>query len=184
MQLTHTEYKTLANVLQNQKLDVTPADIHGFLSGLLCAGQQDQRWRTLVHQFLNNDHAFPVSIVKQIETIYETTQTTLADDGHFAFTLWLDERDVFSLADSLSEWVNNFMLAIGVAQPDIASATEDIQEALNDLQDIARLGYDEDDDAEELEQALTEIIEYVQIVAMFFYSSFNQKVVPEKKVLH
>ncbi|WP_437435771.1 UPF0149 family protein, partial [Klebsiella pneumoniae] len=38
-------------------------------------------------------------------------------------------------------------------------------EAIDDLRNIAQLGYDEDEDQEELEMSLEEIIEYVRIAA-------------------
>ncbi|MGK3285587.1 UPF0149 family protein, partial [Klebsiella pneumoniae] len=38
-------------------------------------------------------------------------------------------------------------------------------EAIDDLRNIAQLGYDEDEDQEELEMSLEEIIEYVRVAA-------------------
>ena len=71
-----------------------------------------------------------------------------------------------------------------MAQPLLDQENDDVREALGDLNDIANLGYDEQDDEEELETALTEIIEYVQAIAMFFYSGFNQKAEPKQQTIH
>ena len=41
--------------------------------------------------------------------------------------------------------------------------TGETGEAIDDLRNIAQLGYDEDEDQEELEMSLEEIIEYVRV---------------------
>jgi len=59
----------------------------------------------------------------------------------------------------------------------------EIGEAVNDLNDICQLGYDEEDDREELSEALEEIIEYVRTIAALFYTHFRP-LIKEKPVLH
>ena len=66
----------------------------------------------------------------------------------------------------------------------LAKEKGEIGEAVNDLQDICQLGYDEDDNEEELAEALEEIIEYVRTIAMLFYSHFNEGEIESKPVLH
>ena len=60
----------------------------------------------------------------------------------------------------------------------------EIGEAVDDLQDICQLGYDEEDDEEELAEALEEIIEYVRTIAMLFYNHFNDDAQEIKPILH
>ena len=60
----------------------------------------------------------------------------------------------------------------------------EIGEAVDDLQDICQLGYEEDDDEEELAEALEEIIEYVRTIAMLFYTHFNDDAQEIKPILH
>ena len=55
---------------------------------------------------------------------------------------------------------------------------------MDDLQDICQLGYDEEDDEEELAEALEEIIEYVRTIAMLFYTHFNDDEQEIKPILH
>ena len=60
--------------------------------------------------------------------------------------------------------------------------------AIDDLRSIAQLGYDEDEDQEELEMSLEEIIEYVRVAALLCHDSFTrpQPTAPEvqKPTLH
>ena len=109
---------------------------------------------------------------------------TLADIDGFNFELWLpEEDDVFRQADALSEWTHHFLLGLGLTRPDLDKEKGEIGEAVNDLNDICQLGYDEEDDREELSEALEEIIEYVRTIAALFYTHFRP-LVKEKPVLH
>ncbi|MBS6673741.1 MAG: YecA family protein, partial [Haemophilus paraphrohaemolyticus] len=44
---TPAEFKQLVTQLQ---LELTPAEFHGFLSGLIVGGVQDESWKTLTYQ--------------------------------------------------------------------------------------------------------------------------------------
>ena len=72
-----------------------------------------------------------------------------------------------------------------MAQPRLDKEKGEIDEAVDDLHDICQLGYDEEDDEEEMSEALEEIIEYVRTIAVLFYAQFNQeKSSIENRVLH
>ena len=66
--------------------------------------------------------------------------------------------------------------------------TGETGEAIDDLRNIAQLGYDEDEDQEELEMSLEEIIEYVRVAALLCHDPFThpQPTAPEvqKPTLH
>ena len=66
--------------------------------------------------------------------------------------------------------------------------TGETGEAIDDLRNIAQLGYDEDEDQEELEMSLEEIIEYVRVAALLCHDTFThpQPTAPEvqKPTLH
>ncbi len=51
--------------------------------------------------------------------------------------------------------------------------TGETGEAIDDLRNIAQLGYDEDEDQEELEMSLEEIIEYVRVAALLCHDTFT-----------
>ena len=76
----------------------------------------------------------------------------------------------------------------GWAQPKLDKVTGEAGEAIDDLRNIAQLGYDEDEDQEELEMSLEEIIEYVRVAALLCHDHFtrSQPTAPEvhKPTLH
>ncbi len=92
--------------------------------------------------------------------MHSATSDALQDDG-FLFQLYLPDGDdvsVFDRADALAGWVNHFLLGLGVTQPKLDKVTGETGEAIDDLRNIAQLGYDEDEDQEELEMSLEEIL--------------------------
>ena len=66
-------------------------------------------------------------------------------------------------------------MGLGLVQPELDKEKGEIGEAVDDLQDICQLGYEEDDDEEELAEALEEIIEYVRTIAMLFYTDVYKR---------
>ena len=180
-----SSHSDLNQQLKSAGIGFNATELHGFLSGLLCGGLKDQSWLPLLYQFSNDNHAYPTALVQPVTELYEQISQTLSDVEGFTFELGLTEdENVFAQADSLSDWANQFLLGLGLAQPELAKEKGEIGEAVDDLQDICQLGYDEDDNEEELVEALEEIIEYVRTIAMLFYSHFNEGEIESKPVLH
>ena len=80
---------------------------------------------------------------------------------------------MFDRADALAGWVNHFLLGLGMMQPKLAQMKDEVGEAI-DLRNIAQLGYDEDEDQEELEQSLEEVAEYVRVAAIMCHGEFTR----------
>ncbi|OQP31599.1 YecA/YgfB family protein [Pantoea latae] len=179
------DYNALASALSQQGVGMTPAEMHGLISGILCGGNQDNSWKTLVHDLTNEGMAFSQGLALPLQALHESTASTLEDEG-FLFQLMLpNEEDisVFDRADALAGWVNHFLLGLGVTQPKLEKVTGETGEAIDDLRTIAQLGYDEDEDQDELEQSLEEVIEYVRVAALLCHDTFNhpQPTAPEVK---
>ncbi|NYY80815.1 YecA family protein [Raoultella planticola] len=169
---------------------LNPAEMHGLISGILCGGNKDSSWQPLVHDLTNEGLAFGHELAESLRTIHSVTSDSLEDDG-FLFQLYLPEGDavsVFERADALAGWVNHFLLGPGVTQPKLDKIKDETGEAIDDLRNIAQLGYDEDEDQEELEMSLEEIIEYVRVAALLCHETFSrqQPTAPEvrKPTLH
>ncbi len=183
-------YNTLASVLTQQGVGMTPAEMHGLISGLICGGSHNNNWQTLVHDLTNEGMAFSQTLAQPLQEMHEAIGNSLEDEG-FLFQLYLPEDDditVFDRADALAGWVNHFLLGLGVAQPKIGQVKGETGEAIDDLRTIAQLGYDEDEDQEELEQSLEEVIEYVRVAALLCHDTLTRaiptNVVMKKPTLH
>lgn len=167
-----------------------PAEMHGLISGILCGGNSDSSWQPLIHDLTNEGLAFGHELAEALRKMHAATSDSLEDDG-FLFQLYLPEGDdvsVFDRADALAGWVNHYLLGLGVSQPKLDKVTGEAGEAIDDLRNIAQLGYDEDEDQEELEMSLEEIIEYVRVASLLCHDNFtrSQPTAPEvrKPTLH
>ena len=183
-------YTVMNQLLNQQGVGLTPAEMHGLLSGLLCGGNKDSSWQPLVHDLTNEGLAFGHELAESLRSMHAATSDALEDDG-FLFLLYLPEGDdvsVFDRADALSGWVNHFLLGLGMVQPKLDKVRDETGEAIDDLRNIAQLGYEEDEDQEELEMSLEEIIEYVRVAALLCHDTFThpQPTAPEvqKPTLH
>ena len=143
-------YSDVNRLLNQQGVGLTPAEMHGLISGMLCGGNKDSSWMTLVHDLTNEGLAFGHELAEALRKVYAVTSDALEDEG-FMFQLWLPEGDdvsVFDRADGLAGWVNHFLLGLGVTQPKLDKVKGETGEAIDDLRNIAQLGYDEDEDQE------------------------------------
>lgn len=183
-------YDAVGQLLNEQGVGLTPAEMHGLISGMLCGGNKESSWQTLLHELTNEGLAFSKNLADILRQMHAAIADALEDDG-FLFQLYIPEGDddtVFDRADALSGWVNHFLLGLGVTQHKLDKVTGETGEAIDDLRNIAQLGYDEDDDQEELEMSLEEIIEYVRVAALLCHDTFTrtQPLIPEasKPTLH
>ena len=46
-------YKDLNQLLNQQGVGLTPAEMHGLISGILCGGNSDSSWQPLIHDLTN-----------------------------------------------------------------------------------------------------------------------------------
>ncbi|BDH44676.1 UPF0149 protein YgfB [Salmonella enterica subsp. enterica serovar Choleraesuis] len=169
-------YETVGQLLTEQSVGLTPAEMHGLIAGMLCGGNRDTSWQSLVHDLTNEGLAFSKTLADTLRQMHSVTADALEDEG-FQFQLYLPEGDevsVFERADALAGWVNHFLLGLGVTQPKLDKLSGETREAIDDLRNIAQLGYDEEEDQEELEMSLEEIIEYVRVAALLCYDTFTR----------
>lgn len=175
LQNTFPDYENLNLLLNAQAVALTAAEMHGLISGMLCGGNQDSSWQTLVHELANDGLAFSQTLAAPLRELHESTANALQDEG-FLFQLLLPDDDlasVFERVDALAGWVNHFLLGLGVVQPQLDKVKGELREAIDDLRNIGQLGYDEDEDQEELAQSLEEVAEYVRMAAILCHNEFN-----------
>lgn len=177
IQNSFPSYQSLTIALNQQSVALTAAEMHGLISGLLCGGNRDASWLTLVADLTNDGLAFPLALSRPLQQLHDITKETLEDE-EFMFQLLMPQGDdvsVFERADALAGWVNHFLLGLGMMQPKLAQVKDEVGEAIDDLRNIAQLGYDEQEDQQELEQSLEEVAEYVRVAALLCHTEFTRR---------
>ena len=160
-------YREVRTALSEAHSDHSAPEIHGLVTGWICAGARwDQRHRLdAVSEYLDLDISPPVEAV--LERLYNDTSTSLKDE-EFGFRLLLpsDEEPVNSRTEAVSHWCQGFLSGFGMTgryRDEELSA--DLQELFQDLARIAALSAEVPED-DENEADLVEIIEYVRMSAL------------------
>ncbi|MCO6524165.1 MAG: UPF0149 family protein [Candidatus Schmidhempelia sp.] len=179
---TPSIYSKLTIELKSQEIGLTAAELHGFLSGILAGGNNDESWHILLADIMNNGHPITGQLSILINSLYDEIKHQL-NESDFEFQLLLNDKTLYSRIDDLVGWVNHLLLGLGLVQPKIGKMKGDIGEAIYDLRQITQLGYDKDEDHEELAFAFEEILEYVRMATILFHDEFCTTI-KSTKTLH
>lgn len=175
------DYLTFASELQSAGLAVNPAELHGLLAGMLSGGLSltDKSWQPLVFDYVSEGMGWPSKVLQLAQSTLDASVVELTGSGLDLELLLPDEEasaTLFDVADALADWVNHFISGVGLINAPIGKAAADVKEALADLEEIAKLGIDEDDDMEEQAQLLEQVIEHVKACVLTIHAEFGRKV--------
>lgn len=177
---TPSLFEALAEAIEKASVLTDASEIHGIVVGQLCGGQEtaDSRWRENLFDLVNNGEALPEQVQHLVEDVRQATLKNLLDD-QLGFRLMLpdDEQGFESQVEALTQWVQGFLAGLASIKPDLSDASDDLQECIRDLSEIALLDVPEEAD-EESDLALTELQEYVRISAMMAFAEFGMPPMP------
>ncbi|MDN3608198.1 YecA family protein [Vibrio ostreicida] len=178
------EYLTLANALQSAGLAVNPAELHGLLAGMVSGGLNltDNSWQPLLFDYTNDGLGWPTNSLQLAQSTLDVTIKEFTGTEMDISIMLPDEQSrnsLFETADAVAEWVNHYISGLGLAGAELKKTSTDVKEALADLEEIARLGIDEDDDLQEQAQLLEHVIEHVKACALIIHAELGQKVSQE-----
>ncbi|AIV06703.1 MULTISPECIES: YecA family protein [Vibrio] len=179
-EITLPEYQSIAAELKSASLAVTPAELHGLLVGMLSGGLaiNDQTWQPILFDYTNEGMGWPSSALALAQSVYQVTVNELTGTSMELSLLLPDEtgeEGLFALADGVSDFVNHFISGMGLAGIAIDKASDDAKEALADLEEIAKLGIDEDDDLGEQALLLEQVIEHVKACVLTIHAEFGAR---------
>ncbi|MCE0494103.1 YecA/YgfB family protein [Vibrio salinus] len=179
-QKTLPDYLTLQSVLSGASLSVTPAEAHGLLVGMLAGGLtlNDSSWQAILFDYTNDGMGWPVSALKEAELLLAFSAQELMGDS-LTVSLLIPRSDetasLFELADGVCDWVNHFISGLGLIGFDSKRAKPDVKEALSDLEEISKLGIDEEDDLEEQALLLEQVIEHIKACVLTIHSELGAR---------
>lgn len=166
-------YAQLDDVIARLRLGVGPSDLHGSLTGYLCAGANAETHDWLAALELETDANLDVS-----DTTLQQLRTQCAaklEDPQMRFEPLLPTSDspVAVRADALVEWCRGFLGGLGLAGVlPHDGLSEDAREILHDFAAIAGSHF-EYADGEEDENALAEVIEFIRVGVMLLHTELS-----------
>lgn len=154
----------------------SPAELHGDLCGQLCAGRHPDldAWLLQSAQFMEVDALDGPDSKVELAEVLEQTEIGL-QDPELGFDLLIADED-YSLNErmqTLLEWCEGFLSALADNQQfKDGSLSDELKEAIQDLEQIADIGEALEDD-EQNEQDFFAVSEYVRMTAMMLYTECN-----------
>ncbi|HDZ9268741.1 TPA: YecA family protein [Vibrio cholerae] len=173
-------YPALANELRSASLGINPAELQGLLTGMLSGGLSlnDKSWQPLVFDYTNDGMGWPIGALASAEQILLAMSAQLVDTD-FELSLLLPEGEgeeaLFELADAVAEWINHFISGLGLSGANLKQASVEAKEALEDLEEMSKLGIDEEDDLAEQAELLEQVIEHIKACVLVLHAEFGVK---------
>jgi yecA family protein len=178
---TSLDFASVQATLTAESITAHAAELHGVLTGLVCAGFtfESDDYLAMINDLFNNGEGLPSEVKSTVKSMFAQVWHDIIDDS-YSFQLMLpdDDDSIVERGHALSVWVQGFNLGFGLQQKDKAVYSEDVKEVLIDFVEIANLS-DEMEEDEDTEQAYFEIAEYVRISALLCFTELGSP--PESK---
>lgn len=161
--------------LMQEQMIISAAELHGMLSGLLASGQQatGREWLPTLIGLIHDEAELSPRLKTKIERLGQQVRADLeCPDLSFEPLLPPDAAPLNDRIIALTEWAQCFLVGFGMNQQNLQKASADLQEALRDLAEIARLAPEAVAD-EESERSYYEVAEYVRITAIMCFSELG-----------
>jgi uncharacterized protein YgfB (UPF0149 family) len=193
--ITPQEYESLRESLLEAGTMLALPELHGGVSGALCAGGPAAAERWLDGLFADN-HASNLAAVRH--SLHELVQATwrMLGGGDLAFELVLPDEDapLEDQVQALALWCHGFLAGLATNAPELASTraptSEDqsgeVAEILADFAEISRAGVGEDDaaDRDQAGFALAEIKEYARVSAQIVFEDLAERRATAAREVH
>jgi hypothetical protein len=177
-------YNELISTFKCARNKTLPAEIHGYLCGLICSGSclKGSGGFKITTDMLKEDFFAKPENQKTIARLMVIAFEQL-QDSDFEFELMLpnDDEKIKWRMESLSKWCQQFIsgLGIGGINQKMLDKTK-LSESLYDLSEIARANYSQINEDETSEFSYAELVEYVRMAVIgFFMETFRPEDVIE-----
>jgi uncharacterized protein len=172
-------FTQLDEMLRRMGAPVDAAECHGSLCGAICAPAGDvDMW---LAQTVDGVAAERLGDARATLERMSADERRRLRGGDMSFTPLLpdDEVPLPQRAGALGEWCEGFLYGIGSARIDeFDSLPPQVQEALRDFVEIARVGIPGGDGDEEDEAAYQELVEYLRVAAQLIHDEFHPAPAP------
>ncbi len=165
------DFYQLDDLLAENDSEIGASELEGLVYGLLAGGlpNDSKSWKAPVLNHVNDGVVLKTNAMTAIDGLVQRLggqleQHILADD----IMMPDDQEPLAARLTSLTKWCQGFLLGYGLAIGEQRLAAEDLDEALNDLIEIAQADL-EVDNSEESKAALETVIEHVRISAQVIY---------------
>lgn len=174
------EHEEVERRLASADLELSGAEVHGLLCGLLCGAvaDADALWFAELFPQAEEGDLLLEECRRTLLRLHDQTLASMKEPGMgFALLLPSDQKPIRLRASGVRDWCQGFLYGLGLAGAvDDSTFSQSTRESLIDISEIARMNVDDlkDSDDEE-EEALMQITEFLRVAAMLVYDDLAGK---------
>ncbi|PCJ49345.1 MAG: hypothetical protein COA74_05650 [Gammaproteobacteria bacterium] len=180
-------YDELQQLLDDNHLLITVAELQGLLMGFYAAGLDlnDLSWKANLLKQLSTTEPVPDVIDTELTRINGELREMISTEL-FGLELLLppDESSAVARAEAMGYWCQGFLLGYLQLTENKEESDEDVDDALSDLEEISNLDLDTVGSTEEDEKSLFELAEHIKVSAQIIHSVNGQSPAQEDETLH
>lgn len=175
------DYDDLSDTLIRCDAAAEASESHGILCGMFCANgrAEVEAW---MQQVMGEEADPSNALVKEARSMLvnlyqDTLQELFSEETELELLLPGDDVSIIERMQAISEWCQGFLL--GFSQNEVRNRGElpnDVEELMADFVEITRIELETGEDAEEDENALMEIEEYVRMGVIYIMESLHPRV--------
>ena len=160
----------MMNLILDAGLEISPAELHGCLTGLLAAGSAPDPESALAAVSRLLDADLYGELAAQVMALYQHTAEHLDDEDCDFYPLLPDDDEEIRLrTEAMAGWCRSFLAGFAERAGGRSGLPEDSSEVLKDFAAIAQAAVGEEDDEEGLEESYMELVEYLRFAALNVY---------------
>ena len=173
----------------SQLLDpIDPAELHGLLCGLLCldAHLDCDRWLHYAQEALTDGSSRSESVGSLLAKVLEFGMAQMnSPDWSVKLLLPDDDAPLRQRVNALGNWCQGLLYGLGMGQLEQHGAlSKESWEFLDDVTDIAQIGFEADATSESEETAFVEVVEYLRVGLLMVQQDIQQSTAPSPTRLH
>lgn len=165
------DFDELADHLLGQGVQVSPAQLHGGVCGLLCAGTPAEPEYGLDALEQSLGLHFHGEFADRVMQLYSFTALALRDEA-FSFQPLLpdDDAELALRTSALASWCEGFLAGfayrVGASDSSAGTLSQDTGEILTDIAAMAQAVSADEDGEVEAEDSYVELVEYLRVAVV------------------
>lgn len=165
------DFDEFADQLFEQGAEVSPAEIHGCLSGLLAGGAVQESDYGLHAMTVALDLEVHGELADLVMELYAATGAALADEElGFYPLLPRDDVAVEARTAATAGWCRGFLAGVAHVVEGDGQWSAEGREALEDIAELARARVGDDETEEDADRSLMEIVEYLRFAVLNLFA--------------
>lgn len=181
-------FDELENIFQPAGAASGIAELHGTLTGILCADPAgaEEKWLNLLAEDFDYDTAMTEACEIALGRLFQATRSELESSGMTFYPLLPDDRaPLDARAQALALWCHGFLYGTSMGPlPSESELSAEFNEVMADFAEITKAELDENEDPEQAERAYAELVEFVRVGAQLVFEELRSLSAKPRQLLH